>query len=284
MARRSLRTLSAALCLIAQPALAQGPVPGPVQADLPDLAVMGTVPLYWGEADGIADLVQGLAEPHWARRVLERTHVLHPLDRLDGASLKGHQRLLLAQPRALTAAENVALDDWVRGGGRVLLFADPMLTGESRFGLGDRRRPQDVILLSPILTRWGLRLDFADDQPAGVRFGEIAGQPVPVNLPGHLAVVGEGSSCRIEAGGIAASCAIGAGQVLVWADAAVIDLHHPDPGAAVALAALVGWAFTDSREIAGRIGDADRALAENSRFRALPGQQDPSSNAGADPG
>lgn len=290
MARRSLRALSAALCLIAQPVLAEGPVQGPVQgaaqgeADLPDLAVMGTVPLYWGEADGIADLVQGRAEPHWARSVLERTHTLLPLDRLDRASLQGHQRLLLAQPRALTAAENVALDDWVRGGGQVLLFADPMLTGESRFGLGDRRRPQDVILLSPILTRWGLRLDFADDQPVGVRFGEIAGQPVPVNLPGRLAVVGDGSSCRLEAGGIAASCAIGAGQALVWADAAVLDLHHPDPASAAALAALVQRAFADSRETAGRSVDGTRETPENSHFEAMHAQQEPSSNAGPDPG
>lgn len=282
MARRSLRALSAALCLIAQPALTQGP--GQRQADLPDLAVMGTVPLYWGEAEGIADLVQGRAEPHWARSVLERTHVVHPLDRLDGASLKERQRLLLAQPRALTAAENVALDDWVRGGGQLLLFADPMLTGESRFGLGDRRRPQDVILLSPILTRWGLRLDFADDQPAGIRFGEIAGQPVPVNLPGHLAVVGGEPPCRIEAGGLAASCTIGAGQVLVWADAAVLDLHHPDSAAAMALAALVQRAFADSREIAGHGGGAACETAENSRFEAVRRQQQPCSHAGPDPG
>ena len=83
-------------------------------------------------------------------------------------------RLLLAQPRALSGPENVALDAWVRGGGHLLLFADPMMTGESRFGIGDRQRPQDVILLSPILNRWCRDPQFDQNQPQWPDLRELA--------------------------------------------------------------------------------------------------------------
>ena len=66
---------------------------------------------------------------------------------------------MMIQPRPLSPQENVALDNWVAAGGRLLLFADPALTEDSAFAIGDRRRPQDVVLLSPILARWGLELE-----------------------------------------------------------------------------------------------------------------------------
>jgi hypothetical protein len=121
---------------------------------------------------------------HWARPVLEQRFRLVPLDYLSADALAPHDTLLLAQPRALSAEENVALDGWVRGGGSLLLFADPMMTGESRFNLGDRRRPQDVALLSPILTHWDLELVFDDSQAAGLRFLGGNGPQLPVNLAG----------------------------------------------------------------------------------------------------
>ena len=49
--------------------------------------------------------------------------------------------LLAAQPQALTAERLVALDDWVRAGGRLVLLADPSLRWESSRPLGDRFRP-----------------------------------------------------------------------------------------------------------------------------------------------
>ena len=67
----------------------------------------------------------------------------------------------------------------MRGGGRVLLFADPMLTRHSAFALGDRRRPQDVVLLSPILARWRLELQFDEshlfDSLVSGAFGPVHG-------------------------------------------------------------------------------------------------------------
>jgi hypothetical protein len=245
--RQSVKLALAALVLAfpAAPGLAQGTPPSPDARA--GLGLMGTIPLYWGEAAGLTELLAGEADAHWARAQLEAGFRLHPLPALTDEELAGLRFLLLAQPRALAPAENVALDAWVRGGGRLLLFADPLLTGESRFALGDRRRPQDVILLSPILRHWGLELRFADDQAPGPALREIAGRPVPVNLPGHFAPVEDdavgGGDCLVEGEALLANCTIGEGRVLVVADAALLDLEHPAPEAAPALAMLVERAF-----------------------------------------
>ena len=207
--------------------------------DRPELGIMGTIPIYWGESGDFGEVLSGSGSAHWARAQLEKDFRLEPLDVLDAASLDDLDNLLLAQPRALSPAENVALDEWVRGGGHLLLFADPLLTGDSRFPIGDRRRPQDVILLSPILGHWGLRLEFDDAQPAG--YSETGGQPpIPLNLPGRLVAEGD---CAVEPDGVVARCAIGKGRVVVLADAAVLDLHDPHPGAPAALDWLLGQAF-----------------------------------------
>jgi hypothetical protein len=209
----------------------------PSQAeDRRPLALMTTLPIYWGEAAGMDELIAGTAEPHWARGALEREYELIPLDSLagadglareGGASQGGIKHLLLAQPRALSGPENVALDDWVRGGGRLLLFADPMLTSHSQFSIGDRRRPQDVIFLSPILSRWGLSLQFDEDQGMGERVEMLGDTALPVDLAGRFTIAetapDAAAKCALLASGIAADCVIGAGRALIIADAALLD-------------------------------------------------------------
>lgn len=254
---------AALACAAAVPLAAQTP---PEPAARPPLAVMGTIPIFWGEADGLADLLNGSGATHWARPVLERHWRLVPFDHLDAAALAGVDRLLLAQPRALTAAENVALDAWVRGGGHLLLFADPMLTGESRFALGDRRRPQDVALLSPILAHWGLRLEFPEDQPASAQVREFAGMALSVRLAGRLVPNGAGADCRVMAAGVIAECTLGRGRVLLVADAAVLDLHSPVLCAEPALEALTARSFAQMRESAGIQPPASAEMAENCGF------------------
>lgn len=267
---------AALVCACAVPLAAQAPPEPPAR---PPLALMGTIPIFWGEADGLSDLLNGSGTPHWARAQLERQWRLVPLDHLDGAALNGVERLLLAQPRAFTPAENVALDAWVRGGGQLLLFADPMLTGESRFALGDRRRPQDVALLSPILAHWGLRLEFRDDESAAVQMREFAGKSLPVRLAGRLVADRAGTGCALESAGLIAACALGQGQVVVVADAALLDLHEPAPCAAPALEALAARTFAPARENAGAIAKNGSELAENCDFVPDPAAQKAPSEA-----
>ncbi len=185
----SLSVALAALLCCAAPAPAQDDAPAAPQ---PALGLMGTIPIYWGEAADVAELVGGQASMHWARPRLETRFALRPLDTLDDAGLADLDFLLLAQPRALSPAENVALDAWVRAGGHLLLFADPMLTGETRFAIGDRRRPQDVILLSPILGHWGLRLEFDVEHPEGAETVTAGDAAIPVNRPGRFAALAGG--------------------------------------------------------------------------------------------
>ena len=220
-------------------------------APQPRLALMGTVPIYWGEAAGLDEMLGGDAPSHWARAVLEEHFVLVPLDYLSDETLAPYRYLLMAQPRGLSAEENVALDRWVREGGRLVLFADPMMTGESRFHLGDRRRPQDVALLSPILAHWGLEMHFDPDQPAGSQVFDHLGAPIPVNLRGHLSGAGEVRSCTIADDGLLADCAIGMGRALVIADAAVVDIAGPYAHAENALRRMTGQVFVEIGDDAG---------------------------------
>lgn len=215
------------------------------------LGLMGTLPIYWGEAASIEELIAGNAEPHWARSALEQDYDLVPLDTLAGpdglVSSSALDGLILAQPRPLSGAENVALDDWVRSGGHLLLFADPMLTGHSRFPIGDRRRPQDVILLSPILSRWGLDLQFEARQDESERMVQIGDAALPARLAGRFRITetaaGAPAKCALEAGGLVADCSIGRGRALIVADAAVLEQDADQSGRKAALSELTDRAF-----------------------------------------
>lgn len=214
-------------------------------SDKPALGLFTSLPIFWSEAGDMSEALDSSADPHWALAVLEDDHRLVPLDTLDDGELARLRDLVMAQPRPLAPAENVALDDWVRGGGRLLLFADPMLTGHSRFAIGDRRRPQDVVLLSPILTRWGLELQFDEDQGENERAARIGQSDVPIQLAGTLVprAGGVGSRCKVSDAGLSASCTVGKGAVLVIADAAMLDSDRAD--ASAALDALLDRAFAD---------------------------------------
>ena len=200
----------------------------------PLLGVFTTLPIVWNEASSPAEMLDAHQPKPWPRTALEAEFRLLPLNTL--LKLERLQDLLIAQPRPFAPQENVALDAWVRGGGHLLLFADPMLTAHSRFALGDPRRPQDIALLSPILAHWGLELRYDEAQPLGMR--DIAGSALalnlPVNLSGHWAAHrGAAANCQIEQAGLVASCEIGAGRALLVADAALFDLD-PEPDYAAA--------------------------------------------------
>lgn len=195
------------------------------------VGLVSSLPLVMPEAADIAGLLAEDAPPHWALAVLRERGTLKPLDSLTDANgklpLPDDALLVMAQPWPLTPQENVALDDWVMAGGRVLLFADPMLTFESRFALGDRRRPQDVVMLSPILTRWGLRLERDEEIAPKLFLADVGGTPVPVALPGRFALV-KGSTCTVQAQGMLAQCSIGKGRLVAFANAALLESREGD--------------------------------------------------------
>lgn len=206
------------------------------------IGLFTTLPIYWGGAGDISAILNNDgAETGWVRRELEAHGEITPIDLIDNAAIDALDMVLLAQPRPLSPSENVALDSWVRGGGDVLIFADPMLTEHSDYALGDPRRPHDMVVLSPILARWGLELRFDEDQQAGraiVQTGDLA---IPVNLRGSFALRegGEDADCTISAEGLIARCQIGAGEAVLVADAALLESDANTPGNRAALGALL---------------------------------------------
>ncbi|MBS1239720.1 MAG: hypothetical protein H6R45_426 [Proteobacteria bacterium] len=206
------------------------------------LGLFTSLPIYWREAADLSAMLDPNGEPHWARRVIEERRELRPIDVLTPETLAPFRDLLLAQPRALAPAENVALDDWVRGGGHLLLFADPLLTEQSSFAIGDKRRPIDVALLSPILAHWGLELQFDDKQRPGEVARDVMGIAVPTNLGGSFLTQGQ-SNCELWDDGLAVTCAIGKGRAVAIADAAVLESADPNGARRHALEALLDTAF-----------------------------------------
>lgn len=202
------------------------------QSGKPELGLFTTLPIYWGEGGDISTMLDGGGETDWVRTELETRFEIVPLDTLEADALDGLDRVLLAQPRPLAPSENVAFDRYLASGGRALIMADPMLTRHSEFPIGDRRRPQDVVLLSPILDRLGVELRFDEDQPSGERTIYQAGRNYPVNLAGHFVADADGSpdrSCFALGPGLLARCQNGEGEAFLYADAALLDWEHDAP-------------------------------------------------------
>lgn len=220
------------------------------------LGLMTSLPLYWPEGAEVTDLAAGREQIPWQRRLIETRYTLVPLDTLspipalspdtpDTDPLAGIARLAVIQPRGLSPADNVALDAWVRRGGRLLLVLDPALTGEYTVPLGDPRRPVDAALIPPVAARWGLSVSFDESQAPAVTTTILAGAVLPLALAGQIAITNPAAAaaaaaCTVLAEGAAATCRVGAGRVTVIADAALFE--HPalvGEGGARLLAALV---------------------------------------------
>lgn len=254
--------LAAGLALASAPLAAQDAADGSDRP--PYIGIMTTIPIFWGEPSEFSDELVGSARRlHWAKFLLEERYWLMPVDYLTPGGLDHYDGLILAQPRGLSGEENVAVDDYVRQGGRVLLLADPMMTGHTFWPIGDRRRPQDIALLSPILARWGLELRFDELQGEDLAYRDFDGTRLPVSLAGQFAALGE--NCTLAAEALVARCRVGEGEVLAVADAAMLDLHGPWDGAEDALLALTESIFPEFGDGAGidrtiplQVGDSAR--------------------------
>lgn len=128
---------------------------GPAQptqpvTDRPALAVITALPLFW-DAQGRADAP--------IVTVLRTRFTVQPIDDAMQLDRSPARLLLLAQPRAMTPQALVAVDRWMRGGGRAVVLADPLLRWPSDLPMGDRRRAPATSLLEPLLDHWGFAFD-----------------------------------------------------------------------------------------------------------------------------
>jgi hypothetical protein len=194
------------------------PMPSRPQNQRPTLLLLTSLPLVFGED---LSLRQNGSPPLSA---LETRYRVEPISVTDPTELAKGGLLLMAHPLAQPGEDLVALDKWVRSGGRVLLLADPMLEWPSERAPGDPLRPPPMFTDTGLLAHWGLRLDAPDDR--GPRNRRLGGYDVTTVSPGELF-----GSCRIAPDRLVAQCRIGKGRATVVADADLLDADRLGPGA-----------------------------------------------------
>ncbi len=184
----------------------------------PRVTMLSALPLTSG--DDVAAQLAGRVERAPILDLLRRYVALTRVDDVDARTLAGTDVLLLAHPRALSPAALVAIDRWVRDGGRAVVLADGLSSWPPAHPLGDPRNPPVSSLLTPLLSHWGLRLD-APSHPHGDAAVMRGRQRLHLASAGRFVRLHPGGPCAAEQA--FARCRIGRGQVLLLADA---DLLH----------------------------------------------------------
>jgi hypothetical protein len=179
----------------------------------PKLLLLTSLPLMFGEQFSLQDAGSPALE------ALQSHYRVLPISVTDPRELAKGRLLLMAHPLAQPAEDLVALDEWVRRGGRVLLLADPMLDWPSDRPLGDPLRPPPMFMDTGLLGHWGLRLDAPEKR--GVQPRKLGGKDILTSSPGSLQ-----GGCAISADRLVARCRIGKGRATVVADADLLDTDH----------------------------------------------------------
>ena len=194
---------------------APAPLPERPAAERPKLLLLTSLPLVFPEHFGL----EAAGSP--ALTALERRYSVQAINVADAATLEGNRLLLMAHPVAQPAEALVALDAWVRGGGRLVLLADPRLDWTSERPLGDKLRPPPAFADTGLLKHWRLKL-YAPDKPGPVE-RTIDGRRVELSSPG----AGSGA-CGLRRDGLLARCTIGRGRATIIADADFLRTDGPD--------------------------------------------------------
>lgn len=229
--RRALAFLSAAALAVAAVAFVTtsrepASLPPRPPADRPMLMLLTSLPLLFSEDFAL----QGSGSP--ALKKLQTRYRIVPISVTNGTELRRGGLLLMAQPPAQTAENLVTLDAWVRGGGRVLLLADPLLEWPSKRPLGDPLRPQPMFTDTGLLAHWGLRLDAPDE--CGPAMRKLGGYSALTVSPGLLF-----GPCDVSRDRLVASCRIGRGGATIVADADLLNVERLDGEAGHNLDALL---------------------------------------------
>jgi len=186
------------------------PLPPRPASARPTLLLLTSLPLMFGEDFSL----QQNGSP--ALAALQTRYRVVPISVADPSELAKGKLLLMAHPLAQPPEDLVALDQWVRRGGRVLLLADPMLEWPSQRPLGDPLRPPPMFMDTGLLAHWGLRLDAPDER--GPQMRKLGGFTVATVSPGRLS-----GKCPISSDALVAHCAIGKGTATIVADADLLD-------------------------------------------------------------
>ena len=199
-------------CLASACTRAQNPEQG---APRHKLLLLTSLPLVFGEQFSLE------AKGSPVLSALRERYDVAPISVSSTPELAKGDLLLMAHPLAQTPETLVALDAWVRRGGRVLLLADPMLEWPSERPLGDPLRPPAIFMDTGLLQHWGIRLDAPDQR--GPQTRQLAGREVLTSSPGALR-----GNCDMSTDGLVAHCKVGKGRATIVADADILDVDHLD--------------------------------------------------------
>ena len=223
-----------------------------------ELGLMTGLPLYWPLEASFEQIAQNDFETPWFRTLTAAQYELTPLDTLSPIPaldpkaapdnpMEGLERFALIQPRGLAPSDNVALDEWVRTGGRLLLVLDPQLSGHYELPLGHPRFPSVTAFIPPVVERWGLAIRYDGEQSEELAFAALPDAELPVHLYGEIVTLDDADSdCSVDVTRSLAQCVVGQGRVTVLADAAIFEHRELAGEQGELLSALMSFAFSDS--------------------------------------
>ncbi len=183
----------------------------------PSVVMMTSLPMRWSGGGDLSAMLERGAGSAPALATLEQSFKVDLVDSLISPPVATGATLFLAHPRALAPEELVAIDAFVRTGGRAVILADALSGWPIDYPLGDPRNPPVTSLLTPLLDHWGISLTAA-------RPGETKPQLVWQD-DYRLALFSAGrfdhvpKACRSYAKRQIAQCPVGRGQVWLVGDA-----------------------------------------------------------------
>lgn len=227
------------------------------------ITILSSLPLEQTYGETVAARLHGEVQVAPVLASLRDQFTVRLIDDATASDFAETDVLLLAHPRALSPQSLVEIDAWVRAGGKAIILADGLSSWPPSYPLGDPRNPPVTSMLTPLLTHWGLRLDAPSPADSGLHVWRQGRHRLHLLSAGRF--VRENGGCALSNDGIYGDCTIGAGRVLLLADA---DLLHGDlwygtlsgRGAGSWSSGNALWLLDNVGLLAGR--ERSRALAE----------------------
>jgi len=185
-------------------------------ADAVVVTMLTGLPLRWA-GDDLPEMIAAGAQDDPALARIEADGPVLLVDSLADHVPPPGGTLLLAHPRALAPRELVAVDAFVRGGGRAVILADALSGWPARYPLGDPRNPPVTSLLTPLLDHWDITLGAAPVGERAAQAHDVDGRRLRLFSAGRFEHLPPG--CKPFAGARIAHCPIGAGEAWLVGDA-----------------------------------------------------------------
>ena len=194
--------------------------PAAASAGAPAVVMLTGLPLRWSGSGDFASMISAGTADDPALARLEAAGPVLLVDSLVDPVPPPGAAVLIAHPRALAPRELIAIDLFVRSGGRAVVLADALSGWPSRHPLGDPRNPPVTSLLTPLLDHWGVTLAAAPAGRQEAQAVDVEGARLRLFSAGHFERLPP--TCRAFAGRRVAHCPIGEGEVWMVGDADLI--------------------------------------------------------------